>query len=115
MGYDPAFEPTILPSIIASAGIVFFGLIGNGLLLSRISWGIPIGVCLILSVVASIGIDIWMQLISYSLPGYRSTLLGEIVALSLPLFRIGLLLSFTIALAMYWNWSNRKRSINGGG
>ncbi len=37
---QPSFQ-----QVATSAAIVFFGFIGNGLLLGRIAWGIPFGVC----------------------------------------------------------------------
>jgi hypothetical protein len=104
MGYDPVFEPTIIPGIATSACIIFFGLIGNPLLLGRISRGIPFGVCLILSVAASIGIDIWMHLIARSSPSYRGTILSETISIGFPLFRTILLLLYAAALAMFRSW-----------
>jgi hypothetical protein len=108
MGYDPAFEPTIFPGIATSAAIVFFGFIGNGLLLGRIAWGIPVGVCLLLSVAASIGVDIWMQVISRSLPAYRSTPVSEFFALGIPVFRTTLLLLYAAALLAFRSWLVRS-------
>ncbi|MDX1930656.1 MAG: hypothetical protein SFV81_29305 [Pirellulaceae bacterium] len=110
MGYDPAFEPTIISGIATSAAIIFFGFIGNGLLLGRIAWGIPFGVCLLLSVAASIGVDIWMDVISRSLPGYRSTLVSEAFSFGIPVFRTTLLLLYAAALFAFRSWLlNRRR------
>lgn len=108
MGYDPAFEPTIIPGIATSAAIVLFGFIGNGLLLGRIAWGIPFGVCLLLSVAASIGVDIWMHVISRSLPDYRSTAVSECIAIGIPVFRITLLLLYAVALFAFRTWIVRS-------
>lgn len=108
MGYDPAFEPTVIPGIATSAAIVFFGVIGNGLLLGRIAWGIPFGACLLLSVAASIGVDIWMQVISRSLPAYRSTPVSEFFALGIPVFRTTLLLLYAAALLAFRSWLVRS-------
>ncbi len=108
MGYDPAFEPTIIPAIATSAAIVFFGFIGNGLLLGRIAWGIPFGVCLLLSVAASIGVDLWIYFISRSLPAYRSTLVSECFAVGIPVFRTTLLLLYAAALFAFRSWVVRS-------
>ncbi len=112
MGYDSALEPTIIPGIVASAGIVIFGCIGNALLIGRISWGIPIAGCLILSVAASIGVEIWITLISRSLPDYRVTKLNDFLCIAVPLFRSTLLILYGVALAAFKSWSVRAKLLS---
>jgi hypothetical protein len=109
MGYDSALQPTITPGITSSAGIIIFGCIGNTLLIGRISWGIPIAGCLILSVAASIGVEIWITLIARSLPDYRVTKLNDFLCIAVPLLRIILLIFYSAALAVFRRWSVRSR------
>jgi hypothetical protein len=109
MGYDAALEPTIIPGIVSSAGIIIFGCIGNMLLIGRVSWGVPIAACLILSVAASIGVEIWVTLIARSLPDYRVTKLNDFLCIAVPLLRIILLIVYSVALAVFRRWSVRSR------
>lgn len=107
MGYDPAFAVTAIPVIATSSGIVLFGMTGNTLLLARIRWGLPFAALLVLSTIASIGVEIWFTLLARSLPAYRGGALHEVFDLAVTLFRLTLLGLYMAALISFTKWSRR--------
>lgn len=116
---DPAFRPIEIAGIVTSIAMVILGVSTNGLLLIprglwlqiRQRWCSRLGIGFIVATAISIGVYLWYEIFSRTMPYYRSLWINHVLFGMIVVIRIGLLAAYAFCLRHYTYWLRQQATV----